>query len=70
MEHPRIQTTHQNSRNESSPSGHPIFSDDTGKNATTYWTADGQLYSSCICQQERGDEVFDFGTFVNRKEYG
>ena len=31
MEHPRIQTTHQHSRNESSPSGHPVFSDDTGK---------------------------------------
>jgi hypothetical protein len=24
MEHPRIQTTHQHSRNESSPSGHPF----------------------------------------------
>ena len=62
MEHPRIQTTHQYSRNESSPSGHPFLSDDTGKNATTYWSADGNLYSSCICQQERGNQVFDFSS--------
>ena len=66
MEHPRIQTTHQHSRNESSPPGHPVFSEDTGKNATTHCSADGQLYSSCICQQERGNQVFDFSSLGDR----
>jgi hypothetical protein len=49
-----------------SPSGHPVFSDDTGKNATTYWSANGQLYSSCICQQERGNQVLDFSSLGSR----
>ena len=59
MGHPRIQTTHQHSRIESSPSGHSVLSDVTSKDSTTYCSADGQLYSSSVCQQERGDTVVD-----------
>ncbi|CAB4001220.1 Hypothetical predicted protein, partial [Paramuricea clavata] len=36
------------------------------KNAATYWSADGQLYSSCICQQERGNQVFNFSSLGSR----
>ena len=43
-----------------------ILSDNTGNNAATYWSADGQLYCSCLCQQERGNQVFNFSSLGSR----
>ena len=62
MEQQRILTTHQHSRVESSIPSHSVLPEVSEENDTACWSADGQLHSSCICQQKRGDPIFDLSS--------
>ena len=66
LDSPGIQEPHQRSRVKSCPTGHQVLSSHSNTEATPHQSTDGQLYSSCLCQQEMRNQVINAGGVSGR----